>query len=124
MSVSSQGVPKSFWKAGEPVQRNVALHDKVAIHARERKILLTGLPHNPMLEPSTVQCVKDLPCGTQPQCSRVNELVTNAAKHGRGKISVSYRRAVSDQMLSVCDEGDGLPLGFDPTAIDGSLACG
>lgn len=24
-------------------------------------------------------------------------------------------------MLSVCDEGDGLSLGFDPTAIDGSL---
>ncbi|MEG3086312.1 sensor histidine kinase [Sphingomonas sp. PB4P5] len=57
----------------------------------------------------------------QPIGLLVNELVTNAAKHGRGTISVSYRRTVGDQILSVCDEGDGLPPGFDPTAIDGSL---
>jgi two-component sensor histidine kinase len=57
----------------------------------------------------------------QPIGLLVNELVTNAAKHGRGKISVTYRRATGQQMVSVCDEGDGLPPGFDPTAIDGSL---
>ena len=57
----------------------------------------------------------------QPIGLLVNELVTNAAKHGRGKISVSYHRAASEQTLTVCDEGDGLPPGFDPTAIGGSL---
>lgn len=57
----------------------------------------------------------------QPIGLLVNELVTNAAKHGRGKISVTYRRVAGEQMLSVCDEGDGLPPGFDPTAKDGSL---
>ncbi len=57
----------------------------------------------------------------QPIGLLVNELVTNAAKHGKGKISVSYRRSAGEQMLSVCDEGDGLPPGFDPIAIGGSL---
>lgn len=57
----------------------------------------------------------------QPIGLLVNELVTNAAKHGKGKITVNYRREAGQQTLSVCDEGDGLPPGFDPTAIDGSL---
>lgn len=57
----------------------------------------------------------------QPIGLLVNELVTNAAKHGKGKISVNYRRAAGEQTLSVCDEGDGLPPGFDPAAIDRSL---
>lgn len=57
----------------------------------------------------------------QPIGLLVNELVTNAAKHGRGKISVSYHRTAGEQVLTVCDEGDGLPPGFDPTAIDSSL---
>ena len=57
----------------------------------------------------------------QPIGLLVNELVTNAAKHGKGKISVTYRRAVGEQVLSVCDEGDGLPPGFDLSAVDGSL---
>jgi two-component sensor histidine kinase len=57
----------------------------------------------------------------QPIGLLVNELVTNAAKHGKGTISVNYRRAAGGQLLSVCDEGDGLPPGFDPTAISSSL---
>lgn len=57
----------------------------------------------------------------QPIGLLVNELVTNAAKHGKGRISVEYRRATGGQLLSVCDEGDGLPPGFDPTAAVGSL---
>ncbi|WP_126174593.1 sensor histidine kinase [Altericroceibacterium xinjiangense] len=57
----------------------------------------------------------------QPIGLLVNELVTNAAKHGKGKISVEYRRVAGEQLLSVCDEGDGLPPGFDPAAIVESL---
>ena len=42
----------------------------------------------------------------------VNELVTNAAKHGGGKITVTYSgRKIST--LTVADEGAGLPEGFD-----------
>ena len=44
----------------------------------------------------------------------VNELVTNAAKHGAGKISVTYKPDVAGRELIVCDQGEGLPAGFDP----------
>jgi two-component sensor histidine kinase len=44
----------------------------------------------------------------------VNELVTNAAKHGAGKIKVAFDRRDGGYSLSVRDEGDGLPVGFDP----------
>jgi two-component sensor histidine kinase len=47
----------------------------------------------------------------------VNELVTNAVKHGAGRITVSLDRTASgDCSLSVSDEGAGLPAGFDPAA--------
>ena len=51
----------------------------------------------------------------QPVGLVVNELVTNAAKHGAGKISVSYR-CKDGCKISVCDEGPGLPPDFDPDA--------
>jgi two-component sensor histidine kinase len=51
----------------------------------------------------------------------VNELVTNAAKHGtgRGKIKVELARAGGGYKLSVCDDGDGLPPSFDPAQTRG-----
>lgn len=49
----------------------------------------------------------------------LNELVTNAAKHGSGKIVVSFSASNSDCKLSVCDEGKGLPPGFDFSAQKG-----
>lgn len=49
----------------------------------------------------------------QPVGLIVNELVINAAKHGAGKVNVAYRcNGVSK--ITVCDEGSGLPPGFDP----------
>jgi two-component sensor histidine kinase len=44
----------------------------------------------------------------------VNELVTNAAKHGHGTIAVSYAVNGDRRLVTVSDEGDGLPSGFDP----------
>lgn len=44
-----------------------------------------------------------------------NELITNAAKHGASQIDVSYRIKGSVHELSVRDDGEGLPTGFDPT---------
>lgn len=44
----------------------------------------------------------------------VNELTTNAAKHGAGTIAVSYRISGDLHELRICDEGEGLPTGFDP----------
>lgn len=50
----------------------------------------------------------------QPIGLLVNELVTNAAKHSLGKIDVIYRIDGDTHALSVCDDGEGLPVGFDP----------
>lgn len=49
----------------------------------------------------------------------LNELVTNAAKHGSGTISVEFSATGSDYRLTVCDEGKGLPADFDLTAQKG-----
>jgi two-component sensor histidine kinase len=45
----------------------------------------------------------------------VNELVTNAAKHGGGSITVSIASAEGGgTSLAVSDEGEGVPDGFEP----------
>jgi two-component system, sensor histidine kinase PdtaS len=49
----------------------------------------------------------------------VNELVTNAIKHGRGRITVTLAPSGRGHALSVCNDGAGLPEGFDPTACKG-----
>ena len=49
----------------------------------------------------------------------VNELVTNAIKHGRGRITVTLAPAGKCHALSVRNDGAGLPKGFDPTACKG-----
>ena len=50
----------------------------------------------------------------------VNELVTNAAKHGAGKITVDYK-CKDECKLTVCDEGEGLPADFDATTSGSGL---
>jgi two-component system, sensor histidine kinase PdtaS len=50
----------------------------------------------------------------------VNELITNAAKHGSGRIAVRLEpNAGKGYALSVSNEGPGLPEGFDPAAGKG-----
>ena len=50
-----------------------------------------------------------------------NELVTNAAKHGAGKIDVAFRVFPDLNRLIVCDEGSGLADDFDPHAATAGL---
>jgi two-component sensor histidine kinase len=50
-----------------------------------------------------------------------NELVTNAAKHGAGKIDVAFRSSGESNQLIVCDEGSGLIDGFDPHSATAGL---
>jgi two-component sensor histidine kinase len=50
-----------------------------------------------------------------------NELVTNAAKHGAGKIDVAFRASGNTNQLTVCDEGTGSIDGFDPYAATAGL---
>ena len=49
----------------------------------------------------------------------VNELVTNAAKHGTGRIDVRHEMKGDLHALSVCDEGEGLLADFDPDNTGG-----
>ena len=49
----------------------------------------------------------------------VNELVTNAIKHGRGRITVTLAPSGKGHALSVSNDGDGLPEGFDPAGSKG-----
>lgn len=48
-----------------------------------------------------------------------NELVTNAAKHGAGKIEVAYRIKDATHEIAVCDHGPGLANDFDPQESEG-----
>jgi two-component sensor histidine kinase len=49
-----------------------------------------------------------------------NELITNAAKHGRGVITVRFEALPEGgHLLSVCNDGPALPEGFDPSASAG-----
>ena len=49
----------------------------------------------------------------QPLGLLTNELATNAAKHGAGNITVTFSSG-DICTLVVCDEGEGVPEGFDP----------
>jgi two-component system, sensor histidine kinase PdtaS len=49
----------------------------------------------------------------------VNELVTNAIKHGKGRITVKLAPSATGHALSVCNDGVELPEGFDPAASKG-----
>lgn len=49
----------------------------------------------------------------------LNELVTNAAKHGQGVITVAFEQGETGYALRVSDEGEVLPEGFDPFARSG-----
>ncbi len=51
----------------------------------------------------------------------VNELVTNAAKHGDGEIDVLFENENGTHALIVSDEGRDLPDNFDPSAASKSL---
>lgn len=49
----------------------------------------------------------------------VNELVTNAAKHGEGTITVTFVERNGEIELAVADEGPGLPDDFDVLTAQG-----
>ena len=49
----------------------------------------------------------------------LTELVTNAIKYGSGTISVTLERLETVVVLTVEDEGTGLPANFDPAASQG-----
>ena len=49
-----------------------------------------------------------------------NEMITNAAKYGKGLITITLERnPAKSYALSVCNDGPSLPEGFDPAASKG-----
>jgi two-component sensor histidine kinase len=49
-----------------------------------------------------------------------NELITNSAKHGKAAITVRFEStSPASHLLTVLDEGPGLPVGFDPESSKG-----
>lgn len=66
-------------------------------------------------------CDTHLPAATAvPLSLIVNELITNAAKHGQGVITIRLEETPEGgKLLSVCNEGPPLPEGFDPAASEG-----
>jgi two-component sensor histidine kinase len=50
----------------------------------------------------------------------VNELVTNSAKYAEGHVTVRIEAtSPTDRLLSVIDDGPGLPAGFNPASSKG-----
>jgi len=49
----------------------------------------------------------------------VNELITNAAKYGKGRITVRLQQIKTGYALSIANDGPTLPEGFDPAACKG-----
>jgi two-component sensor histidine kinase len=47
------------------------------------------------------------------------ELVTNALKHGRGRVSLQVHRDAGGLELAVSDEGPGFPADFEPVSAKG-----
>jgi len=74
----------------------------------ERVVVIEGIEIN-------VPAVTGIPLGFI-----ANELITNAAKYGTGRITVSLQlNAERGYALSVSNDGPGLPEGFDPAAAKG-----
>ena len=74
----------------------------------ERAIVVEGIE-------VTLQAITAIPLGLI-----ANELITNAAKYGAGQITVKLEPNPGKRYaLSVIDDGQGLPDGFDPAASKG-----
>ncbi len=100
---------------GEPSERVGALH-----YLRRLCADLSGILQTPI----AVEGVEALVPSTQvqPIGLLVNELVTNAAKHGGRGITVAFAPAANNTYaLRVLDGGEGLPIGFDLASASNGL---
>ena len=82
---------------------------------------LAGSDETPRLNVLVEGCEIVIPTATAVSLGFIaNELITNAVKHGKGKIVLGLD-ADPDRgyALSVCNEGPPLPAGFDPNGCKG-----
>jgi len=46
-----------------------------------------------------------------------NEVISNALKHGKGRVEVIFKVSAAQAVLEVCDDGPGFPPNFDPRKL-------
>ncbi len=82
---------------------------------------LTNSSGAPRLDILVEGCEIDIPSATAISLGFIaNELITNAVKHGRGRIIVGLDADPDKSYtLSVCNDGPALPDGFDPDLCQG-----
>lgn len=98
----------------------VAFKHYVEDLCREFSLLLSPV-ENPDRQIEVVGCDLNLPASTAiPLGFIVNELITNAAKYGHGRIAVRLSsNGDRGRAVSVLNEGPALPEGFDPASGKG-----
>ncbi len=120
-----ESAPPELMRLGQHVRGLAVVHDLLTVGSRRGKLdvlsalttlgrllasLRTSLPDRRInVDIDDV----DIPAKTSASLTiLVNELVTNAAKHGEGDIDVTFTLADGAAHLEVCDRGPGFPEGF------------
>jgi two-component sensor histidine kinase len=120
----------AFERMGQHIRSLAAMHDLLTYEARSgsehesisaRAVLekLVGLVRQTVGDRKIVARVEDVRLASRQMASLVvlvNELLSNAMKHGQGSVTLSLERRGALVRLEVCDQGPGFPARFDPLA--------
>jgi len=79
----------------------------VSSHERREQVVVEGIEIN-------LPVANAIPLGFI-----ASELITNAAKYGKGQIAIRLQPNSYGYALSVANDGPALPEGFDPSASEG-----
>ena len=128
LSDGDEQIPaEAFRRLGSQIKALAAIHDVLTITTKENAEN-NILPMKPLLErilpllQSTAEAhpirflVEDVLLPVKYASSLVlllNELVSNAIKHGQGEVEVVFRVGEGNGVLEVCDDGKGFPPDFD-----------
>jgi two-component sensor histidine kinase len=130
MRVMEQDRPVSideFQRLGTHVQTMAAVHDILTHESKEgagpRSISSQAILGKllPLMRQTAggreiLATLEDVPLTPKQGSSLallVNELISNAIKHGSGPIIVRMATRGASVILEVCDDGEGFPAGFD-----------
>jgi two-component sensor histidine kinase/PAS domain-containing protein len=115
-------------RIGQHIRALATIHDLLTAHAKtdsdteclqtseimNRLLpLLQGLAQGRRVSVQTQDIALPMRHGTS-LAVLVNELVSNAVKHGGGQINVTLTAEKGLAQLEVCDDGPGFPEGFEP----------
>lgn len=114
-------------RLNQHIQALAAIHDLLTQQARAdgavdnfsvRQVMEKLLPVMQAMAQNTIQTqIEDVSLPVRHGTSLaviINELVSNALKHGRGDVEISFTLAGKQANLEVCDDGTGFPPDFDP----------